>query len=155
MPWLLLLLAAAVGYYILQAKEFKGHYKIKFIDSVFDYKKTKYSGFTKIFFSIRVSVNNKTDFTGTLQSAKLALSYKGKKVADVSLPEPVTLAKAGETKVAIPVQVSTLSLISNILVLIDAVKNKKAITFNVKGDLNFAIGTVHVNEDFKIKLKDE
>jgi hypothetical protein len=105
----LLLLALAVGGYLYmnQGKDFATSYKVKFIDGLFDAKKTQNSSFSKLFFSIRLTVENPSDFKGTLQGAKLTLSYKGKSLGDITLQKPVTIVPKGNTSVELPVAVPT------------------------------------------------
>ena len=152
MNFFLIALGVGAWMYFRQGKEFIAQYKIKFIDALFNYAKTRDSLFTKIHFSIRVEVDNPTDFAGTMQSAKLKLSYKDKVLGTVEKREPVTIAKNAKTKVEIPVTVPTLSLIGNIATLISAITSGKNIVFNIKGDLIFTIGTVTVNENYPVKL---
>jgi hypothetical protein len=153
MPLLLIALGVAAYLYWQKGNEFMDTYQVKFIDGVFNYNKTRDSFFVNIFFTLRIEVDNTTDFSGTLQSAKLKLSYNGNLLGTINKTEPVTIVKNGKTRIEIPVSVPVIKMVSNILSIISQVKSKSGVLqFKVQGDLNFGIGTVTVNQDYKVSL---
>ncbi len=133
-------------------KDFKGSYKIKFIDALFDYAGTKATVFTQVKFAIRIEVENITDFKGTLQSGKLAIAWNKKSLGYVTVSKPVTIEPNSKTVVTIPVSIPTLNIINSASDLLQAMTNGKVLIFNITGDLNFAVGTVKVNEQYKLAL---
>ncbi len=152
MPIILLLLGAGVYLYYNQAKQFQSSYTITFHDASFDFDKTSASGFTKLYFKIRFEVNNPTGFVGTLQGAKLNIFYNSKLLGYTVITNPITVTPNGITKVELPVSVPTLSLITSVQEIIDAISNRKSITFNLDGQLQFSIGTLTVKTAYKVPL---
>jgi hypothetical protein len=150
MPLLLIALAAAAVLYWQKGKEFLSAYKVKFIDALFDKNKTRDAFYAKFFFTIRIEVDNVTDFTGTLQRAKLKLSYEGKQLGTVEKNTAVTITKNAKTRIEIPVAVPTLSFLTSLPALISAVTGGKELMFKINGELIFGIGTVTVNEQYKV-----
>jgi len=152
MPVIILLIGLGAYLYYQDAQKFKENYKIRFIDAVFDKNRTGASFFTKIYFTIRFEVINETDFVGKLQSAVLNIFYNGKQLGATKVLAPVTIVKKGVTRIELPVMIPTLMLIDSVATIVTAIKNKSALTFNIKGDLNFLIGKITVNEVYKINL---
>lgn len=150
------LLLAFVGYgiydYFNAAKKFLTVYKIKFLDSKFDYQATAASAFQTTFFRIKIRVENGTDFSGTLNTAKIAVYYGSKKLAYVDAKNAITIQANKETIVEIPVRISTFDFIRSIPELLQVVSSGKNLSLHLKGDLNFAAGTYTVDQDINVPL---
>lgn len=150
------LLVALVGYglydYFNAAKKFLTVYKVKFLDAKFDYQATAGSSFQTTFFKIKIRVANDTDFSGTLNTAKISVYYGAKKLAYVDAKNAITIQANKETIVEIPVRVSTFAFIRSIPELLQIVASGKTLSLHLKGDLNFAAGTYTVDQDIKVPL---
>lgn len=139
--------------YLASAKKFLTTFKVKFLDAKFDFARSAATNFQKIVFFIRISVNNNTDFIGTLNSAKMELYYGKKKLGYVDLKNAVTITAGKETVAEIPVQVQTLNLINSIPQMFQLIAGgNKSLTFHLNGNLNFNAGTYNVNQDIKVPL---
>jgi hypothetical protein len=147
----------AVGYgffnYLMAGKKFFSTYKIKFLDSKFDSAETIRSGFTNIFFKIKIQVENKTDFVGKLNSANAALYYGTKKIAIVDAKNSIGIQAQKNTIVEIPIVVATINLVNSIPVIINAISEGKALKFHVKGIMHFSAGDYEFNQDINVPLK--
>lgn len=150
-PFFILIGAGLVIYY-LEGKKFLERYKVSFLDAAFKYPATLATAFTRLFFTIKIKVENPTEFKGTLNSAALQVSYSGADLGTVNIRNPVTMEPNGSQTVEIPVQVSTNTLAKSIPEIIKQLKSGSGLIFNVKGNLNFAAGTQTVNLSYPVKI---
>ena len=152
MKKLIALLALGAAYYFVQAKSFLKTYKVKFLSAKLDSGKTRDSNYSKIFFTIKMLVTNKTGFAGTLQSGYVSVSYKGKVVGSSQSKEPITIGKEEETLIRIPAAIDSLKLIGSVPEMFAILTQSKELKFHLDGELKFKIGNYKINQDYKVQI---
>lgn len=152
MKKLLLLLALGTAYYFVQAKEFVKDFTVKFLTAKLDFVKTRDSGFSRIFFTLKMMVKNTTDFTGTLQNGTIGLFYNGKLVGYSDSKEPVEIKAKEELPINVPVEIPTAKLVESIPEMFQILNTTRKLKFRIKGKLNFKVGTYYIDQDYIVNV---
>lgn len=152
MKKLIALIALGAGIYYLQAKEFLSTYKVKFFSGRLNKDKTRDSGYRKIYFDIKMRIENKTGFTGTLQSGLVILSYKGKIIGTAKAAQPITISREDGASVLIPAAIDSLKLIGSIPEMFAMITQTQKINFHLDGYLKFNIGQYKINENYTVSI---
>lgn len=152
MKKVLLLLGLGVVYYLAQFKDFLKGYSIKFLTAKLDIAATQNSGYSKIFFKVRIRIVNESEFKGILKSGIIEMFYKGKKVATGEQTEEITIAPKSEIEINIPAAINTSHIVTSLIDIWQVLSKTRFINFTLKGKLNFAAGTYNINHDYQVEI---
>lgn len=146
------LLSLGVIYYLAQAKDFLKGYTVKFITAKLDTGLTQNSGFSKLYFNIKLKISNSTEFKGKITGGDIQLSYKGRRIGESQTIPQIDIEPKSEVEIVIPAIIRTSEILYSLVNVYQLLSTAAPIEFKVTGKINFAAGTYFVNELYQVKI---
>jgi LEA14-like dessication related protein len=116
-----------------------------------DKEKTTNSFFVKVWFELKLRVNNPTDRSVLLKDVLLDFIFNGKKIGEVKSFTTYKIEPKKEMIIVIPTYIQTLNVVSLVSTMIEFLKKKEPISIMVKGSVNVEGNMVYINETKKIE----
>lgn len=149
---LIALLALGAIYYYSQAKEFTENFSVKFLNARLDFVRTRDSGFSRVYFSIKCRIHNNSEFKGAIQSGFMNVSYDGKLVGTARSNSSIEVLPKQDVVVDIPVTLETVKLVNSIPAMFNILSTTRKLTFHLDGKLFFNIGDYTINQNYTVTV---
>lgn len=128
---------------VKKLKQFSDQVRYEIKDFHIDKKKTN---LTQITLSLTLSIINPSSASITIENFIADVRYKGQVLTRINNFQKVLIKAKAITNITIPVVLSPVNLgLSVATALLDAIKNKTNPVVEIKGDINFANGSLKVN----------
>lgn len=144
---------ALVAYYYSNLFKTAKRLSVSFFGAKYNSERTGNSFFTKIWFELKLKVDNPTDRPVTINETLLDFYINGKKIGEVRNYDKVTIAPKVYSYLVIPTYILTLSIFRLVSDFLEKVKKNESITVNVKGSLNVEGNMLTIDEEFPLNLK--
>lgn len=146
--------AALLIYYWKNLKGFISTSTVNISKVAFNKAETAKQLYTKLVLDIYLEVKNPSGFTGQLKGVKLDLLVNNNSLGTVTTTDTQILQPNGSTTIIVQGGVNSLQLIGNIATVYKAIRDKKAITFRIVGDVYTSFGTNRIDVTKQVSLSD-
>lgn len=146
--------AALLIYYWKNLKGFISTSTVNISKVAFNKAETAKQLYTKLVLDIYLEVKNPSGFTGQLKGVKLDLLVNNNSLGTVTTTDAQILQPNGSTTIIVQGGVNSLQLIGNIATVYKAIRDKKAITFRIVGDVYTSFGTNRIDVTKQVSLSD-
>lgn len=153
------LIAVGAGALALVAYYYSGLFKtakslnVSIFGAKYDSKKTQNSVFTKIWFELKLKVDNPTDRPVTVNETLLDFYVNGNKVGEVRNYQKLSINPKVYSYLIIPTYLQTLSLFNLVSNFVAAVQKNEPLKVAVKGTIDIEGNKVNLDEAFNLDLK--
>jgi LEA14-like dessication related protein len=149
-----ILAGGALFYYWRNLKGFLTTSTVTVAKVMFNKAETNKALYTKLVMDIYLEVKNPAAFQGTLKGVKLDLLVNNNSLGSVNSTTTQIIQPNGTTTVIVQGSVNSLQLLGNIANVYKAIRDKKAISFRVVGDVYTSFGTNKVDVYKLVSLSD-
>lgn len=146
--------AAILFYYWKNLKGFISTSTVSISKVMFNKAETAKQLYTKLVLDIYLEVKNPSGFSGQLKGVKLDLLVDNSSLGTVSNTNTQVLQPNGSTTIIVQGAVNSLQLIGNIATVYKAIRDKKAVTFRIVGDVYTSFGTNRIDVIKVVSLSD-
>lgn len=116
-----------------------------------DYIKSLATGLNTIYIDTNFDMINPTDFFISIENIEMNASYKNIEIAKFGVTNTFKINPNAVTKINMPVQVNTKSLIGNAKDLIDNIFTT-GVTLDITGVIRTSYGTIHYSEKRLVEI---
>lgn len=151
-PLIPLLLLGGAAWYLMEGEQFRKQYRLSFFGVSIDKDATREAGYRRLVFTVKLRLDNPTEFSGTVQAVRLRFSWKSIQIGEVYDVGPKRIEAKTTSIIEVPVSLQPAEFAANAAELIREFIRKGRIEVNVKGSVMTASGTLYVNNNFPISL---
>ena len=151
-PLIPLLLLGGAAWYLMEGEQFRKQYRLSFFGVSIDKDATRESGYRRLVFTVKLRLDNPTDFSGTIQAVRLRFSWKGVQIGEVYDAGPKRIEAKTTSIIEVPVSIQPADFAANAAGLIREFIRRGKIDLNVKGSVMTGAGTLYLNNNFPVSL---
>lgn len=144
---------ALVAYYYTSLKKTLTNLNVSVFGVKYNSSRTQNSIFTKIWFELKLKIENPTDRLVTVNETLLDFYVSGKKVGEVRNFDKMTINAKTYSFLIIPTYIETLSIFNLISNFLESVKKGTPIKITVKGSINLEGNIVKIDEVVSLDTK--
>lgn len=139
---------AAYLYFQKQKKKFVSGYRVTVKDLGFDFKKFTESLFTKLWFPVKLRVENPSDINITIQGVDVTVYSNNQKLGTGRINDSAVVKAKGATDIKFTVGIPVISGVTLVKQIIERIKNGNSVSFDVKGEMDLNVGLVTFAKSF-------
>lgn len=143
---------ALVAYYYTSLKKTVTNLNVSIFGAKYNSDRTQNSTFLKIWFDLKLKVENPTTRSLTINETLLDFYVNGKQVGEVRNFQKLTINPKVYSYLVIPTYLQTLSLFNLVSNFIASVQQKKPLKVTVKGTMDVEGNKIQVDEAFNLDL---
>ena len=143
---------AMIGYYFTGLKKTINKLSVSVFGVKYNGERTQNSIFLKIWFDLKLKVNNPTNRKINISETNLNFYVNGVKAGEVRNNQQLTINPNVYSYVIIPTYLQTLTMFNLVSQFLDTLKKKEPIKVNVKGSMNIEGNIINIDENFNLDL---
>lgn len=144
---------ALVAYYFTSLKKTVTNLNVSIFGIKYNSERTVNSGFIKVWFDLKLKVNNPTQRSVTVNEVLLDFYINGKKAGEVRSFQKLQINPVTDSILVVPTHFNTLIIFPLISIFLAAIKNNKPIFINVKGTVNVEGNIIKLNESIQLDVQ--
>jgi len=144
---------ALVVYYFTRLKKTLTNLNVSVFGAKYNSQRTQNSLFLKIWFELKLKVDNPTDRQVMVNETLLDFYISGKKVGEVRNFDKLTINPKTYSYLVIPTYMETLSIFSLVSNFLEAVRSGTPLKIGVKGSINLEGNMAKIDEVVNLDTK--